>query len=295
MEIKADSGNMRLDLYLSSLIEDMSRNKIKDLISDGEVLVNNELQKPSYIVKKGDIIKIHMKKEETIEAKNMDIEVIYEDDYLALVNKPRDLTVHPHDGINEDTLCNFLLYRFDRLSTVDPKRPGIVHRLDKNTQGILIIAKDNDAHLELKNMFMEHKIFKEYYAVSIGTFREKSGYIKSYIKRDERNKTKMTSSTSDGKLAITHYELISENDKYSFLKVHIETGRTHQIRVHLSSINRPILGDPVYGIKDRIKLDKQVLTAKKLIFEHPVLQKKMEFEVDFDDYFKIALKKCKLK
>lgn len=294
--IKIQQENIRLDKYLSEYLEDYSRNYIKSLLQSGNILVNEGKVKPSYNVKIDDEVKIYIPDETVndILPEEKPLNIVYEDEFLAIINKPDNLMVHPTESIKKDTLVNRLLFNFDTLSDIyAPFRPGIVHRLDKDTSGLLIIAKNNKTHEELKEIFKNRKIEKRYLAIVHGRI-EKDLIIEKPIGRDEYNRTKMNV-VKDGKYAKSIVKPISYNDDYSLVQVQILTGRTHQIRVHLSHLHHPVLGDKVYGFKkEKVNSNRQMLHAFYLKFKHPFTNKNISVLGKLPDDFIQTTIKCNL-
>ena len=270
MKIKANK-EIRIDKYLSDLFEEIPREKVKDFIKDEKIKINNKKIKPSYKLIFNDEIEISDKlfEKEKIEAEKMNLKIIYENEDFAIIDKDKNVIVHPAGSIVSGTLVNGLLdyFGYDNLSHIGgDDRPGIVHRLDKDTTGLMVIAKNNSSYKYLKNLFETRKIDKEYLAICNGIFQKKSGTIQTFMDRDPNNRRKMAV-TNSGRDAISKYEVISENNGYSLVKIKILTGRTHQIRVHMTHINHPLLGDPVYGnVKHKFNLDHQLLHCHKLGF-----------------------------
>lgn len=270
MKIKANK-EIRIDKYLSDLFEEIPREKVKDFIKDEKIKINNKKIKPSYKLILEDEIEISDKlfEKEKIEAEKMNLKIIYENEDFAIIDKDENVIVHPAGSIVSGTLVNGLLdyFGYDNLSHIGgDDRPGIVHRLDKDTTGLMVIAKNNSSYKYLKNLFETRKIDKEYLAICNGIFQKKSGTIQTFMDRDPNNRRKMAV-TNSGRDAISKYEVISENNGYSLVKIKILTGRTHQIRVHMTYINHPLLGDPVYGnVKHKFNLDHQLLHCHKLGF-----------------------------
>lgn len=268
MKIKADE-KQRLDKYLSDKFEEIPRNKIKDFIKENLILVNGERKKPSYKLELGDEISIseELFKEPEILPEAMDLKLIFENEDYAIIDKDEDVIVHPAGPIISGTLVNGIMERFDSLSDLGGEdRPGIVHRLDKDTTGLILIAKNNQAHQYFKNLFQERKVDKTYVTIVHGNFEEKTGHIETFIDRNIYNRKKMAV-TKEGRLAITDYRVLKEVEGFSLLEVKIKTGRTHQIRVHMEHINHPIVGDSLYGnVKTNFNLDHQLLHCKKLAF-----------------------------
>ncbi len=280
----------RLDLYLSNELDEISRTYIQKLIKENLVKVNGVHKKSSYLVKEGDTIKVELPEPKKLEIipENIPLDIVYEDKDLAVINKPQGMVVHPAPGNYSSTLVNALLYHMDSLSSINGIiRPGIVHRLDKDTSGLLLIAKNDFIHRELSNQLKERDIHREYIAIVHGILHNDSGRIDAPIGRDPRNRKKMTVISKNSKEAITNYWVLDRFSKYTFAKVRLETGRTHQIRVHFSYINHPIVGDPLYSSgKNEFNLDKQLLHARKIGFVHPRTKEHMEFECDIPEPFK---------
>lgn len=294
MKIKANK-EIRIDKYLSDLFEEIPREKVKDFIKDEKIKINNKKIKPSYKLILEDEIEISDKlfEKEKIEAEYMNLKIIYENEDYAIIDKDENVIVHPAGSIVSGTLVNGLLdyFGYDNLSHIGgDDRPGIVHRLDKDTTGLMVIAKNNSSYKYLKNLFETRKIDKEYLAICNGIFQKKSGTIQTFMDRDPNNRRKMAV-TNSGRDAISKYEVISENNGYSLVKIKILTGRTHQIRVHMTYINHPLLGDPVYGnVKHKFNLDHQLLHCHKLGFtDKNGIYKEFCAEVheDFKKYQKI--------
>lgn len=285
-----DNLNERLDKYLQTNLN-ISRSQIKKYIKSGEVLVNNNKVKSGYILKNEDEIYIKYEDEFLLEPEKMDFKILYEDEYIAIISKPQDLVVHPGAGNDKNTLVNGLLYRFDKLAeTAEEFRPGIVHRLDKDTSGLMIIAKTNEAYEVLVDDFKNSNIYKEYLAIVEGNI-ENDGLVDEPIGRDPRNRVKMAVVYDNSKKALTEYKVLKNFDNYSLLLVHILTGRTHQIRVHMNYIGHPVVGDLVYGHKNKYKIDKQLLHAYKLKFKHPITKKELEFVDDYPERFEKFIKR----
>ena len=290
-----ETGN-RIDKFLSEKLE-LTRTRIQQLIKDENILVNEKKTKSSYKIEEKDIIKIIIPELEIVEIKpeNIDIEIIYEDNDLAVINKRAGIVVHPANSHYSGTLVNAILYHIKDLSGINGEiRPGIVHRLDKDTSGLLIIAKNDKAHLKLSQMFQDKTVKKTYLAILKGKLNKKNGRIVTQIGRDKNDRKKMAviNSLDSGKTAITNYEVISQTEKFTLVRVHIETGRTHQIRVHMKYLGYPILGDSVYGRADTEK--RQMLHAYKLEFNHPITEESMEFIAELPQDFTKALKKSGL-
>lgn len=266
--------NIRIDKFISDEFEEIPREKIKQFIKDEKIKVNNKNIKPSYKIEIGDEIEIDDELFEVPEimAEEMDIKIVYENEDFAIIDKDENIIVHPAGSIITGTLVNGLLYKYgyDGLSHIGgDDRPGIVHRLDKDTTGLMVIAKNNDTYKYLKGLFETREVFKEYLAIVFGNFEKKSGRIETFMDRDKNNPRKMAVRPS-GRKAISEYEVIREVQGYSLVKIHILTGRTHQIRVHMTHINHPLVGDPVYGnVKHKFNLNHQLLHCRKLGFIDP--------------------------
>lgn len=282
---------LRLDKVLVSELKDRSREFIMRLIDEGEVLVNNKKAKNSYRVKENDEITINIPEAKNLDATPQDIplDIVYEDDDIIVINKPRDLVVHPSNGHEDGTLVNALLAHCTNLSGINGvKRPGIVHRIDKDTTGLLVVAKNDYAHEFLAKQLEDHTLHREYIALVKGVIKEEDGKIIAPIGRDKYNRQKMAVDVKNGKPAVTHFHVLKRFNQYTLISCVLETGRTHQIRVHMNYIGYPIEGDPVYGPKSHLLFDKgQLLHAEKLILIHPKTKKKMTFSAplpkDFQD------------
>ncbi|HED05932.1 MAG TPA: RluA family pseudouridine synthase [Ignavibacteria bacterium] len=289
----------RIDIFLSEYLEKATRSKVQKLIRAGFVTVNKNPVKPNYKISPGDIIKTTIPispRPEFAEPENIPLNIIYEDEFLLVVNKDAGIVVHPACGNYTGTLVNALLFHTKQLSEVnEPGRPGIVHRLDKDTSGLLLIAKDDWTHAKLAEQFAKHTIEREYWAVCWGIFKDNSGQIIKNISRSESDRKKFIVSDTKGKYAYTIYEVIEEFEFTSLVRVNLKTGRTHQIRVHLSSIHHPVFSDSVYGgkkivcgsalpkMKTRVDnlfkiMQRQALHAKTIGFLHPHKKEFMRFD-----------------
>ena len=287
---------IRCDVFLSEKISNLSRTSIQKLIKEKLVFVNGKNIKPNVILEIGDEITVSIpdKKEITLVAEDIALNIVYEDDYIIIINKPRNMVVHPAAGNEEHTLVNALLNHC-KLSMINSERPGIVHRLDKDTTGLIICAKDDETHLKLVEMFANREINKKYLAICNGSFSKENGLIDKPIGRDEKDRKKMSVKSKSGKAAITEYNVLISNLKYSLVDVTLHTGRTHQIRVHFSSLNHPIIGDETYGKKnEKIKANGQMLHSYYLEFSHPITDENLSFTVLPDDYFFNILNKTGL-
>lgn len=280
----------RIDKYLSDEREELSRSYIQQLIDDDLVQVNDAKIKPSYKLREGDVITLTVPEPEEllIEPENIPINIVYEDDDVVIVDKPQGMVVHPAAGHYSGTLVNALMYHCkDSLSSINGvMRPGIVHRIDMNTSGLLVICKNNTSHKALAEQFSVHSITREYTAIVYDHFKNTEGTVDAPIARSKSDRKKMAIDQS-GRRAVTHYSVIEPLDRnFTLIKARLETGRTHQIRVHMASIKHPLLGDDVYGPKNcPFKLEGQMLHAGKLGFVHPSTEKYIEFESPLPEYF----------
>ncbi len=300
--VSADEMNERLDNFLS-LKSDITRSGIQRLIKSGLAMVNGGVEKPGYKVKAGDIIEVIVPDEpDTIlTAEDIPLDIIWEDEHMVVVNKPHGMVVYPAVGNRSGTLMNALAFRCKKLSPVGaPLRPGIVHRLDKDTSGIMVIAKDNITHYDLVEQFREREIEKQYLALVFGNLKDDKGEINKSIGRSLSNRKKMSTKARRTKEAITQYEVVERFGYATLVKVRILTGRTHQIRVHFASIGHSVLGDSLYGKKVRletsqgiIKFNRQMLHASSLKLKHPVTGKMQEFTAPMPEDMQGAIDKLK--
>ncbi len=295
--INSEEEGQRIDKYLSIVIEGKSRSFIQGLIDEKKVKANSKVIKSNYKLKKDDFIEVEVPEpvELNVSAEEMNLDIVYEDEDLLVVNKEKGIVVHPAPGNYTGTLVNGILHHCSDLSGINGViRPGIVHRIDKDTSGILVIAKNDEAHNDLAAQFKEHSIKREYYALVEGKFSKLKGTVDKPISRDKKERIKMAIN-SDGKRAVTHYEVLEQYDKgVSLVKCTLETGRTHQIRVHMASIGHPLVGDLVYGYKrQKFNIEGQVLHAKTLGFIHPRTKEYMEFTSELPNYFKELLEKLR--
>jgi 23S rRNA pseudouridine1911/1915/1917 synthase len=289
----------RLDLFLTNCIENATRSKVQKLIEAKLVTVNKNFVKPSYQVQPDDVIEASVPispRPDENEPEEIPLNIIYEDEYLLIVNKAAGMVAHPAYANYTGTLVNALLYHSQRLSNLnEPGRPGIVHRIDKETSGLLVVAKDDWTHAKLAEQFSKHSIEREYWAVAWGLFKEKNGEINLNISRSKSDRKKFSVTQNEGKTALTFYKVLEEFEFTTLLKLNLKTGRTHQIRVHLSSLGHPIFGDPTYGgrnlvygsnfpkIKSRVQnlleiMPRQALHAKTLGFIHPHTKQFVKFD-----------------
>ncbi len=291
MHLKIDINeniNERLDAYLAQRVEGHTRSFIKNLIDAGDITVNGAAVKSGYKPKAGDAVEIELPEPKAAEALPEDIplEIIYEDEDIAVVNKPQGMVTHPAAGNETGTLVNAALFCIGGLSGIGGVlRPGIVHRLDKDTSGLIIIAKNDAAHGELSALIKDRKLHKVYIALCHGNLKTDSGTIVTGIDRHPRDRKKMAVSPA-GREAITHYRVLKRYGKYTLVEFVIETGRTHQIRVHAKHIGHPVVGDEVYTkLKAPFKLEGQLLHAQKLGFDHPITAERMELEAPLPPHF----------
>lgn len=281
----------RLDKYLSDKLEDMTRSYLKKLISDDKaVLVNGNPAKPNYKLKPGDIIELAVPEpiELEIKAENISLDIVYEDNDMLVVNKPQGMVVHPAAGNYTGTLVNALLYHCgNSLSGINgEKRPGIVHRIDKDTSGLLLVAKNDNAHQKLSSQIKEHSLTRAYKALVHGNIKQDSGRIDAPIGRHPSDRKKMTITDKNSREAVTNFRVLERYGRYTFVECILETGRTHQIRVHMSKNGHPIVGDKTYGVKkEEFNLTGQLLHAYKVGFIHPVSGEYMEFVSELPDYY----------
>lgn len=288
--VKNVEENKRLDVYLSEKNVGISRSAVQRLIDEGNILLNNKKTKHSYKVQVGDKITVEEIKPKEIELKAQDIplDIIYEDDDIIVVNKPKGLVVHPANGNPDGTLVNAIMSICkESLSGIGGEiRPGIVHRLDKDTSGILVVAKSDEAHIKMSEQIKNREVKKIYIALVRGVIKENEATINMPIGRSTKDRKKMAV-VRNGKQAITHIKVLKRYDGHTLLQVNIETGRTHQIRVHLSQIGYPIIGDMVYSNgKNKFGIEGQCLHAKSLDFKHPITEKQMHLEAELPQYFK---------
>lgn len=294
--ITEDNVGERIDKFISDQNIGLTRSSVQKLIDDSNVFVNNKAVSKNYKLRLNDIVEIHIPEPVSLDVKaqNLPLEFMYQDDDLAVVNKPKGMVVHPAAGNYENTMVNALLYHCQgQLSAINGViRPGIVHRIDKNTSGLLIVAKNDFAHVHLAKQIKEHSFSREYQAILCGRPKDEKGTINAPIGRDKINRKKMCVTQSNSKQAITHYEVLELFEKNSLVKFNLETGRTHQIRVHSAYIGHPVYGDDVYG-KAVKGVEGQCLHAKKIGFIHPRTNKYMEFDSQLPEYFIEILRKLR--
>ena len=293
--LKADEGGERIDKFIADNSEGISRSYAAKLCAERRVLVEGKNADKKYKLKGGEMIEIDVPESETVEVlpENIPLDIVYEDDDLIVVNKPQGMVVHPAAGNESGTLVNALMYHCGgSLSAINGViRPGIVHRIDKDTSGLLVAAKNNEAHLFLSAQLKERKAIRKYIALVNGNIKEDRGTINKPIARHPNDRKKMAV-VSGGREAVTHYNVLERYGGYTLVECILETGRTHQIRVHVASIGHSIVGDPVYGIKkEKYKLNGQLLHAKTIGFVHPSTGEMMEFTSELPDYFKEVIEK----
>ena len=297
IKVSKELENLRLDKALAILLEDVSRSKIQSHLENGLILVNSKPEKSSYKLREKDLITVKDFPNETsdLDAEDIPLDIVYEDDDVMVINKPKGLVVHPGAGNEEHTLANALKFHSDNLSTLNGEfRPGIVHRIDKDTAGLLIVAKNDTAHAFLSNQLSDHTLGRKYYALVLGIIPENEGKIIAPIGRDQKFRQKMAVDLLRGKEAETDFKVIERLKDTTLVECSLKTGRTHQIRVHMAYINHPVIGDPIYGKGNRKAYDDgQLLFAHELHFIHPRTKKEMTFSVNLPDYFKKILEELR--
>lgn len=296
--IEEEMQGTRLDVVLSFVVEEASRSYLQKLIESKLVEVNGLIeQSKKYKVKTGDLIKVSIPEPETLEVvpEDIPIDIVYEDEDVLVVNKPKGMVVHPAAGNYTGTLVNAILFHCKNLSSINGViRPGIVHRIDKDTSGLLMIAKNDAAHHSLAQQLANHTITRVYHAIVHNNFKEDEGTVNAPIGRDPKNRLKMAVTTLNSKEAVTHYKVLERFGAFTYIEARLETGRTHQIRVHMAYIKHPLLGDGVYGPKKKVLgIDYQMLHAKTLGFKHPITGEYMEFNSNLPEDFKNVLIKLR--
>ena len=284
-------ANMRLDKALVSFMADKTRSYIAKIIEDGNCFVNGKLAKASLKLKEGDVITINVPEDKPLEvnAEDIPLDIVYEDKDIIIINKEQGMVVHPSNGHWEHTLVNAILNHCKDLSAINGViRPGIVHRIDKDTSGLICVAKNDSAHKFLAEQLKDHTMARDYIALVRGVIQENNGTIDMPIGRDKGNRQKMAVTRENSKPAITHFKVLKRFSNNTLVECKLVTGRTHQIRVHMSEIGHPVEGDPLYGSRTYDKLYKsgQLLTAYKLRLIHPTTKKEMEFQIELPSYFK---------
>ena len=288
--------DQRIDRYLTEMLPEQSRSFFQKLIRDGFVMVNHIIVKVNYRLKTGDVIEIDIPDAVPTEIvpENIPLDILYEDDDLLIVNKPKGMVVHPAVGHSTGTLVNAIMYHCQgNLSGINGEiRPGIVHRIDKDTTGSLIICKNDEAHRNIAEQIKEHSVTRRYVGVVAGTFSEESGTVEGAIGRHPNDRKRMTINEKNGKPAVTHYRVLQTLKGASFMEFELETGRTHQIRVHMASISHPLLGDTVYGnSKNPYKLQGQALHARTIGFIHPTTGEYIEVSSPIPEYMTELVRK----
>lgn len=289
MIIVEEKTQTRIDSYLATKL-DISRSKIQKLIKEGKVLVNDKVISANYLVKLNDQIQVNdeLNYEISVEPENIPLDIVYEDDDLLVINKASGMVVHPAPGHYTNTLVNALLYRFN-ITSGDKMRPGIVHRLDKDTSGLMLVAKNEETHEKLSKMIGNKEVERRYLAITTGVIKTDTGTIDAPIGRDPRNRLKMQVTDVNAKEAITHFKVLKRYKANTLIECILETGRTHQIRVHLAYINYPIVNDPLYGKEKNCTEFGQMLHSKSIRFNHPRTNKELYFEVEPPKEFKEKL------
>ncbi len=290
--VSKEDASKRIDIFLNDEL-DITRSYIKTLIEKQFILVNqNPIKKAGYIIKEKDVISVSIPEAETLnlEPENIPLDIIYEDDDLAVINKPQGMVVHPAPGAYEHTLVNALLYHLKNLSDINGViRPGIVHRLDKDTSGLLVVAKNNEAHLNLQEQIASKDAKRYYVALLDGVEKRDEGVINTLIDRSKKDRKMMAVSNDSGRIAITHFKVLERFPRYTYMEYELKTGRTHQIRVHSKFIGHPVVGDPVYGGSNKFNLNGQLLHAFKLELTHPKTKERMVFNAPIPKYFQDVL------
>lgn len=298
IEVSCNNKGKRIDAFVSEQIEDISRTMAQRLIDSGKILVNSKKVKSSYKVETNDVVYVEIPEatETKIEAQDIPVPIIYEDDDIIVVNKPKGMVVHPANGNPDGTLVNAVLAMCkSSLSGIGGEiRPGIVHRLDKDTSGLIIIAKNDKAHINMSKQIQDRLVTKKYIALVRGVLPEDEATIDMPIARSQKDRKKMDVS-KNGKNAVTHFKVIKRYNKYTLIDIKIDTGRTHQIRVHMSHIGYPIVGDSVYSNgKNEFGVEGQMLHAKSLDFKHPITGKQMHLEAPLPEYFEKIIEKLEV-
>ncbi len=296
VNLQATKDDIRLDKELDQHFPDLSRTLIQDYIKKGLVTVNGKKEKASFKLKENDLIEVTIPENENmdIEPENIPLDIVYEDHDVIVVNKPSGMIVHPSQGIVSGTLVNALLYHCHDLSGINGvNRPGIVHRIDKETSGLLMVAKNDVAHRSLTEQLKEHSVTRRYIALVHGNIPHEFGKINAPIGRDRTNRQNMAVTKENSKEAITNFKVLERYDDMTLIECRLETGRTHQIRVHMAYIGYPVYGDPKYGYKRDDQSHGQYLHAKVLGFIHPTTGEYLEFDSELPDYFQDKIKELK--
>lgn len=294
--IDEEFEDTRLDQFMTDVLAEYSRTQVQKFIESKDILLNGEKAKSNYRLKEDDVVTYEIEAKSTeLQAIKMDLDIVYEDEWLMVVNKPAGLIVHPApSSLDQVTLVNGLLAYTDKLSDLNGEyRPGIVHRLDKDTSGLLIVAKTNQAHEKLVEMLKKRDIDRQYRALVHHVFNHKQALVDAPIGRDHRNRIRMAVTHVNSKEAKTYISLVDSFSDYSILNAKLDSGRTHQIRVHCQYIKHPIVGDKLYGYKNTIEMEGHALHAYKLAFEHPITQEAMEFEIDIPERMKLVIEELR--
>ncbi|MBE7011689.1 MAG: RluA family pseudouridine synthase [Ruminococcaceae bacterium] len=295
--LKVEENNIRIDKFLANKLENMTRSRVQKLIDEECVKISGEVIKANYKVKSGEEIEVNIPDVQSMEtvAEDIPLDIVFEDDCMLVVNKPQGMVVHPAAGNYSGTLVNALLhYCPDTLSGINgEKRPGILHRIDKDTSGLLLVAKNDLAHQSLSEQIKAHSLTREYRALVHGNIKNDEGTINAPIGRHPVDRKKMTITNKNSREAITHYKVLERFKGYTFISCRLETGRTHQIRVHMSSGGHSIVGDKTYGIKDKFNLNGQLLHACRVGFIHPVSGEYMEFMRDIPVHFENVIERLR--
>lgn len=297
-EFTAEETGVRLDKFLAEKLPEFSRSYIQKLIQGGNVTVNQKTVKSNYKISSGEFVQIHVPEPEEpdILPEDIALDILYEDDDILIINKPKGMVVHPAPGHYSGTLVNAIMYHCkENLSGINGVlRPGIVHRIDMNTTGSLLICKNDRAHRILAEQLKEHSITRKYHAIVYGNFKEDEGTVNAPIGRHPTDRKKMSTKSPNGRRAITHYRVLERFGDFTYIECQLETGRTHQIRVHMASIGHAILGDDVYGpAKSPYNLNGQTLHAKILGIRHPSTEEYMEFDAPLPEYFQELLERLR--
>lgn len=292
IKINQTDQNQRIDVYLANLKPELSRSTIKKMIKESFILVNEENTKPNYLIKADDIISLEemIIDDKEILAEEIPLNIVYQDDDILVINKESGMVVHPGAGVYSGTLVNALMYHIKDLSRINGEvRPGIVHRIDKETSGLLVVAKNDFSHQKLAQQLVDKTLTRVYRAIVHSQILDQQIIIDAPIGRDDKDRTKMCVTAKNSKAAITHVSVLELFTNYSYIECQLETGRTHQIRVHLNYINHPIVGDPKYGRRKDDFSFGQYLHAYKLVLRHPRTDEEMEFFADLPNEFKAKL------
>lgn len=297
LKINNENKNLRLDVFLCQTYKDFTRSSLANLNDSGKILVNGKKVKNGYKLNVNDEIEIDLEKkpELSFEAEDIKLDVVYEDDDMIVINKPQGLCVHPAVKNESHTLVNALMFRYKNLSDINGDfRPGIVHRLDKDTSGLMVVAKNNKAHLNLAKQIQTKQCKRKYLALVVGSFKERDGIINKNLKRSLKNRLKYeVCADFEGRTALTYYKTLEIFKGYSLVEFELKTGRTHQIRVHSAYLGHPVVGDKLYGTSDKFNLNGQLLTSYKLSLTQPTTNKELNFEIPLPDYFQKVLNKLR--